>query len=312
MKTRLVALAGLLALASLAGCDTTIETPDSLQGAYTLWGALNPTTDVQALRVVAVTNTLQVRSAAALPITIGSVDLGTGVETAWRDSLVTYRDGSVGHVYLAAFRPAHGSRHRIVLRRDAGGEITTATTVPPRVVPAVGPTTSFAGVRTPVSWPGAPQLGRLRVTYFYQTYTVDVAPQLTARTAPAQCEEGSVSFGLAGSPGPVEGGWVTDVNFETAFSIITDALPRPPPDTQRRLGLQKVRVQAEVLSEDWRPPGGVFDFEALAASEVFDNVEGGFGFVGAGYPAEVTFFPVPREIGGANFFDTAALCARPG
>ncbi|HEX8298797.1 MAG TPA: hypothetical protein VF594_06510, partial [Rubricoccaceae bacterium] len=87
--------------APLAGCDDAIESPGSLQGTYTLWGALNPQADVQSVRVVPVRDTISLGSAAPLPVTVASVDLETGAETAWRDSVVTFRDGTVGHIFNA-------------------------------------------------------------------------------------------------------------------------------------------------------------------------------------------------------------------
>ena len=315
---RLALFAGLVALAPLAGCDNTIETPDSLRGTYTLWGALDPTTDIQAVRVVAVADTLQVRSAAALPITVASVDLATGAETAWRDSVVTFRDGSVGHVYYAAFRPAYESRYRVVLRRDAGGEVSATATVPPLVVPAVQPTDfSLGGTRAPVFWAGASQLGRIRVTYYVQKYNVLVAGAYEYDRP--LCELDTLSLGLVASPGRVAGGWITAIDLARAQRILDDRFREAPPEeynvplggpTTRRfeIGLDKITLSAEVLSEEWRPPGDVFDFEVLAAPEAFGNVEGGFGFVGAGYRSELTFLPVSQDLTRAGFFSVGSLC----
>ena len=147
------------------GCDASIDTPPSLRGTYTLWGTLDPTSDTQAVRVVAVTDMLLAQSLAQLPVTVASTDLATGEETVWRDSLVPFRNGSVGHIYAARVRPGFGGRYRVAVRRDGdGGEVSATMTLPPLVVPVVQPVNLTDGTKVTVFWPGAAQLNRVRVT----------------------------------------------------------------------------------------------------------------------------------------------------
>lgn len=44
-------------------------------------------------------------------------------------------------------------------------------------------------------------------------------------------------------------------------------------------------------SASWNPPGGVFDYELLAQPGTMSNVNNGFGFVGAGVEASITWVP---------------------
>ena len=254
---RIQALAVLLVL---AGCDNAIETPSSLN-TYTLWGALDPTSDVQSVRVIRVADTLVARTAAPLPVTVASVDLSTGTETPWRDSVVTFRDQSIGHVYHAAFRPDYGGRYRIIVRRDAGSDVTAETTVPPAVTPMILPTDINLGVRAPILWSGAPQLSRLNVTYFVQKYDRGNRPGI--EPAQAVCVLDTISFRLDPDPGQVGSDWRTHVDYVRSRQILEDALegllplsaPLPPGETRPphyRIGLRKVRVSANVLTE--RPP----------------------------------------------------------
>ena len=289
----------LVAVGVLAGCDTAIDAPPSLSGTYTLWGALDPTVDVQAVRVVAVADTLLPTSPRPLPITLASVDLATGAETPWRDSVVTFRNGSVGHVYSARFRPDYEGRYRIVLRRDADGVETSASlTVPPVVVPVVQPANLTAGVRIPIVWAGAPQLNRVRISYVIQD--------------PRTCMRELITVGISESSGtsePTDGGWTVVLNLSRVVSVLQllttfpDQNDLPPP-----IGLREVTVRGEVAGPEWRPPGGVFDFEAFASPEVFDNVDGGFGFVGGAYRSAVTFQPEYRDLSRTAFVDTATSC----
>ena len=280
------ALLCLAAGLGLAGCDDQIDTPDSLQGTYTLWGALDPTADVQSVRVVPVSDTIGRGNAAPLPVTVASVDLGTGAETSWRDSVVTFRDGSVGHIYRAALRPAYGSRHRFVVRRDGGREVSAVVAVPPSVEAVRQTPRIQGGLQYPVLWPGAPQLNRVRVTYTVQTLG---------------CETEDVTRELVGTSGPVEFGWQTVVDVAAEASAIQTVLGG-------RRGLVRVTVSGEVASEDWRPPGGVFDFDVLADPTALGNVSGGFGFVGSAYDASVSFVPTQNELSTTNFANTRGGC----
>ena len=279
----------------LAGCDTAIERPPSLSGQYTLWGALDPTQDVQSVRVVAVADTLVPQSASPLPVSVVSVDLATGTETAWRDTVVTFRNGSVGHIYRARFRPAFGSAHRVVVRRASdGGEVSATATVPPLARPLVRPVSLGAeGVRVAVLWPEAPQLNRVRVTYLVQ--------DRSCATFALPLRLGASS----GTSGPSGDGSEVLLNLTRAAQVLRALLTA---DVPVQIGLRAVTVEAEVASLDWRPPGNVFDFEALAAPGVFGNVVGGFGFVGGAYPAAFTFRPDPRDLARTTFIDTVSLC----
>ena len=277
-----------LAFALLAGCDNTIESPESLRGTYTLYGALNPTADTQAVRIVPVRDTIGLDEDVALPITVVSVDLMTGAETPWRDSLVAFSNGTRGHVYSALFRPAYGSRHQIVVRRDEGGELSALVAVPPRIEPLRRPVQTSGGLRYPILMPDAPQLNRVTVTY-----------DLVGRGGSAQ-----ITRPAFGTVGPVEFGWqiLLDVTGD-ATAIQVDAGGRPGD-----FSLEQFTIRGEVASEDWRPPGGVFDPDVLADPEALTNVRGGFGFVGAAYPFEITIRPTPCELSRTNFSHAGGVC----
>ena len=283
MTVRLSLLVALIAGGALAGCDNTIEAPPSL-GTYTLWGALDPTAAVQSLRVVPVKDTIGAGSTAPLPVTVVSVDLATGAETAWRDSVVTFPGrGGVAHIYRAAFRPAYGSRHRVVVRREDGSEVSALVAVPPTVELIVQPARRPAGkVTLPVLWPGAPQVNRVSVTYLVQDRS---------------CGTRMVTRPLFGTSGPVEFGWQTALDLSTEAEGVIRQLGLD-------VGLRQITVRGEVASEDWRPPGGVFDFDVLAEPTALSNVRGGYGFVGAAYPAEVSFRPAPSDLAATSFIET--------
>jgi hypothetical protein len=73
-------------------------------------------------------------------------------------------------------------------------------------------------------------------------------------------------------------------------------------------------LSAEVASEDWRPPGGVFDPEVLIEPGTFSNVDRGFGFVGGAYRTGATWTPEAAALARAGFQVSGfgGQCAGPG
>lgn len=271
----------LLAAALFSGCEEDVFRPPPLEATYTLWGAFDPTADRQAVRVVPITDTIGVGSPAPLPVAVTSVDLVTGAETSWRDSVVTYSNGSYGHIFLADVRPAYGSRHVFRVVDDGGTETSALVAVPPLIEPIRQTPILGAGVRYPILWVDAPRLNRVRVRYQIED---------------EDCETYSVERELAPSAAvPVEFGWQVVLPLhEEARDIIFRAEGRP-------LSVREITVSVEVASEDWRPPGGVFDPEVLIEPGTLSNVTNGFGFVGASYAQSVSWRPTPDELDRTDF-----------
>ncbi len=281
--SRLSLLVAFVAVA-LAGCEEGVIDPPDIEAAYTLWGAFDPTGDVQAVRVVPITDTVGLGSAAPLPVTVTSVDLETGAEQAWRDSVVTYANGSIGHVYLSDFRPAYGSRH-VFRVADADGETSALVSVPPLIEPIRQEPIVGAGIEYPVLWIDAPRLNRVRAEFLVEDN--DCAPYTSSR---------ELELSLVR---PVEFGWRVVLPFDdVARELLAESLEATPPGNteQRALSVRRVRLIVEVASEDWRPPGGVFDPEVLIEPGTLSNVTRGFGFVGAAYEQTIEWTPTPDEL----------------
>jgi len=274
MRRRALAPLALAALALLAGCDDEVPVPEDIAAYFTLWGALDPTTDQQAIRVVPIVPVSSEGGPGASPdveATVTSTDLQTGETVTWRDSVVTFSNGTTGHVFVAGFRPAYDRFYRVEVVRDDGATTTATLQTPPSVQPARQPTQYPLGdVLMAVYWPGAPQLNDIEVVYTLED---------------GDCEVFDYVVPFAGDAEPFEFGWVTTIHL--------------PAESQRVLGLlgnrphavRRMEVRAEVASEDWRPPGGVFDPEVLVEPGTFTNVERGFGLVGGAYPAELSWEP---------------------
>ena len=274
-------LAVLLLLApALAGCEEDIASPDDLRAYYTLWGALDPESGRQAIRIVPITDTVGLGTAAPLPVTVTSVDLATGAETAWRDSVVTYFDESIGHVFLAEARPAYGSDHVIRVVDETGVETSALVKIPPLIEPIRQTPLLEGGVTYPLLWVDAPRLNRVRATYVLEDES---------------CQTFQVTRDLDESMAyPVEFGWAVELPLhEEARRLIQQ--------TGQNLSLYDVTVSVEVASEDWRPPGGTFDPEILVEPGTLSNVTNGFGFVGAAYEQSVRWRPLAAELNRTDF-----------
>ncbi|HEX8299190.1 MAG TPA: hypothetical protein VF594_08530, partial [Rubricoccaceae bacterium] len=138
-------------------------------------------------------------------------------------------------------------------------------------------------------FPDAPQLNRVRATY-----------EVVGRSGtPVQ-----ITRLIAGTVGPVEFGWQILLDVALDDEAVQSQADGRPGD----IALRKIVITGEVASEDWRPPGGIFDVDVLADPQSLSNVRGGFGFVGAAYPFEIVISPTPCEITRTSFSSSGAVC----
>jgi hypothetical protein len=266
----------LLPLLALAACSEEVDPTGGADRPFSLYGYLDPTTDRQALRVVSIAPLLTSDTSAAVPASVTSTERETGRAVEWRDSVVTYWDGSVGHVYVASYRPTPGATVdvRVVESGEAPREATVTVGIPP-----VRPSR--------VSRVARDVFGTYRVQ-------VDDVPNLQGGTLRVH-----VSGYGSGGPGqfdvpvealaPVEtepGAWTVSIPFVSAVRA----------ELERRgavgtLRLTEVEFVAFVTNEAWGAPASRLPDDVLAEPGTFSNVDGGFGFVGAGYEAPVRWTP---------------------
>ena len=280
--TRLRLLALALVALTAAGCEEDVDPTLGVDATFTLYGRLDPTADQQAVRVVPITETIDAPTD-VVGATVTSTDLETGAVEAWRDSVVTYPDGSTGHVYVADFTPRPGSRVRLEAARPDGEAAAVEVTIPPIIRPEVAAPRAAPGeVVFPIRFDGAPRViaGQL---------------QIVVRGAPGAGGEAR-TFGVPIEARPVEVApdrWVVDVPFASAvreFLVLREFL-----------GVRLVAADyvAFVVDETWDPPSD--DPAALAEPGVFSNVTGGLGFVGAGYRATARWIPSATVQAAAGF-----------
>ena len=287
----------LLAALVLVGCEEEIAAPPGLQAYYTLWGAFDPLAEQQAIRVIPITDTVGLGSATPLPITVTSVDIVSGVETPWRDSVVTFANQSVGHIYVADLQPAFGSRHVFRVVSAEGTETSALVSVPPLIEPIRQTPITGVGVAYPYLWIDAPRLNNVRATYLIETQ--ECIPGTVERPPPLSMAQ------------PVEFGWQTTLRLsEEDSEIITQY--QVLNEYEGPLALKEITLTAEVASEDWRPPGGTFDPEILVEPGTLSNVTNGFGFIGAAYTVSVSWRPTPDELNRTSFRQPGFGCGAGG
>ena len=270
---RALALAGPLALAALAlsGCEEAVNPFVNTDRYYTVFGYLNTDRDTQYVRVIPLRLTIDADPGPVRAV-VTTTDETTGETIVWRDSVISFFDGTEGHVFRAAFRPQHGHVYRLLVRRDDGMETVARTAVPLR---------RQAVVAAPVADPFLPRSVEQDVTW----------PRLD--TEPLRTQ---VWFRLGD---PARPGFfrdlVLDGLYEDANSGTTTAdgrrfrirLARDADSLRRRYAivdapaLYAVGMKVAVPDAQWRAPGGVFDPDILIEPSVFTNVEGGFGFFGS-------------------------------
>ena len=273
---RAVSIAFLVVLlVPVLGCESTVEPVTGTDEAFTLYGFFNPLADTQAVRVFPVEERLVRTQPTPIDAALASTDLTDGSAAVWRDSLVLYQSNlfpdTYGHVFYASFRAAYEHTYRLTATRSDGATSAVEVTVPPRVEPELLPfdVQTFA-IRMPVRWAGAPMLNAVEVVYqliiddVEVNYVVPYGPEMWTRTADA-------------------------IVVKVEFADDAQTIRR---ETRGgRFVLLAIEQRALVTNREWDPPGGVYDPEVLVQPGVFSNVEDGFGFVGAGYSAAITWLP---------------------
>ena len=269
-------LAALLALLAVgAGCEDSVDPTLGTDQAFSVYGHLDPTADRQALRVVPIGATIGADTSRTINAEVTSVEPSTGRTVTWRDSVVVYDDGSVGHVFVADYTPAPGAVE-VTVRASDGGGARVSVPVPALAQPEVPtPETTGATVSYAIGLE-APRVLDTELVY----YVTGVAPAPDDTVAVAY--DPADGFSDAGG-----GRWALGLDFlrtSRAF-LASGSVPGGRP------ALIEVAVRAFVANEAWAVPAGGFDLDRIAEPGTFSNVAGGFGFVGAGYWTEARWTP---------------------
>jgi len=298
---RKTALLSCLLALLLPGCDDSFNPFVGEERPFTLWGYLDAGADLQQVRVFSIESRPGTDRAGPIDAVVTSTDLQTGEQRRWTDTEVVYADSSVGHIFRAAFRAEHGHRYRLEVMRSDGATSRVEVTVPPAVEVAIDTDTERTLI--PLRILGAPpQLVGVEVVY--DTWTVPAANPWPPGTPAGPNHHFPVAVSYTDKLSPMEGGWQTEIDMVADFPVIEDAFARNCLATEV-ITLRNVELRLLVASEEWEPPGGVFDPEVLSQPGAFSNVENGFGFFGGGFSVRERWVPPLGTLRTVGFSFTA-------
>ena len=284
-----------LVLVLLAGCEEEVTAVLGTEEPFTLYGVLMPEAERQYVRVFPVEDRLEVARPEPLDAHFTSTDLETGEVRVWRDSLLQEEDGHYTHVFWSPFQAAYGHSYRLEVVRSDGAGARVKVPVPPRVEllpqePIVDWRDDhplWIPVTLPIQASGAPFLREIEVQYLCEF-------------SPGRSERFVISYDHAKRQ--IDGEWVVPINLHFDKRTI-QAIARSGGFLNWEHGIVLLRMTLTmiVVNEGWDPPGGRFDAEVLAQPGVLQNVENGFGFVGAGYHLHKSWLPAAETIEAAGF-----------
>lgn len=250
------------------GVDPVLETSET----YSLYGFFDPSADRQAVRVYSIDGVLENSTVGPMDAVVRSINRSTGEEVTWSDSVITFPDRSVGHVYHAPFRAEFDTPYTLRATRSDGRTTEVDVRTPPdgdTLIEQVSSTRSQVIVE--LTWSNVPRIIKTEVSYFVRVPFPDGSDTTTVRV---DIDSGRTQENSNGT-------WSVFILPSADIGVVFSALQVQPGVTP--VFLDKIEARAFVTSDDWESPVGVFDPELLVQPGTFSNVTGGFGFVGGGY-----------------------------
>ncbi|GAB5517965.1 MAG: DUF4249 family protein [Rhodothermales bacterium] len=300
---RLVLLAGVIPLI-LGGCDTEVNPILGEGRPFSLYGYLNPTSPVQAVRVFPVASTLEEVIQDKLDAVVVSENLTTGERITWTDSLTTLPSGERRHVFYAPFSAEYEHTYRLTVTRSDGAQSSATVQVPPLITfSMVPPAVRQFELNVPLQLSTAPAFA-LSAYAEYKASTIPLATECS--TPPPILHNVRVPYDVAESR---QNAWRFLVKLEEDFKEVEHLFEINNILPDDRIFLHRIRFVVNVTNAEWEPPEGEFDLDTLAEPGVFSNVENGFGFLGAGYPAEVSWRPETALLETIGYYESRPLGA---
>lgn len=272
------------------GCDETFSPFVEEDRYFTLFGYLDTAVDRQMVRVVPLRKTFGDLGTEDLDVEVRTTEIGSGHVTVWRDSVITFEDGSIGHVFIGDFQPLPGWSYHLEVERPDGKTSSARTTVPlPTNVDVEEVFTGGEVATQHIVWEDIP-IKPFRVEVWYRFLTSPARP----------FDHGVLTYDNAdlrvGRP-------LEDDRWEISVTLTEDredALKEAGLPSDAEPFLLGIGMRLTMSDDEWRPVDGVFDRNVLVQPGTFSNVENGFGFFGSvnHYTIEWTIpDPVVRMIG---------------
>ncbi|MDA1028063.1 MAG: hypothetical protein O3B41_03300 [Bacteroidetes bacterium] len=273
-----------------SGCEESVSPILGTEEAFSFYGYFNPRADTQAVRVYSIDGILNPEGHQKLNAIVTSRNKRTGETIVWRDSTVVFRNETIGHVFYALFRPEHNTEYSFQAE-GTDGRISLADLKMPAdgATDLVSIVSTRSNVLVELKWNGVPRILQTAVTYKVRVPFPDGTDTTTVRVrilSGRLQELGSESWKVVIIPSSDIGAIYTRLGLRPGISPIL---------------LDDIEVSAFVVSADWVSPTGAFDSELLVQPGVFDNVTGGFGFIGSGYTDRFVFELTDKQKQDAGF-----------
>lgn len=254
----------------ISACETGVDPFIDEDRFFSIYGSLDTKLEEQFIRVIPVRRDFDSDNT-SIDASLKSTDLTSGEERIWRDSVVTLNDGSIGHIFVSTFRVRPGHSYKIEVS-DSNGNTTSATTTMPSFIEAEvrepNLTSDYDSVfptgSQDIIWRGLTR-EPFGIELWYRYKTLEDQPFADVM----------IPISTANYQGGDNGDWWVHLNYNLLNGDLSDLVANLG---QRLVGMGMTVV---LLSEDWVPPGGVFDPEILVQPGTFSNVENGYGFIGA-------------------------------
>jgi hypothetical protein len=254
------------------GCEESVNPFVEEDRYFTVFGYLDTAAEEQFVRVIPLRTDFADLGNTTIDASVTTFEVETGQTVVWQDSLITYNDGSVGHVFHASFRPVPGWTYDLTISRSDGVQSSASTTIP--LITGVeldDPTISTAAVFQKVRWSNI-DFRPFRVEVWYRF--LNSSPSLPFLNAVLPYGNVDDKYGQV-----VQGN-----KWEVLVRLTNDK-----EDVTKELGLSdssapflmSVGMRLTMTDDSWRPPDGVFDREVLVQPGTFSNVNNGFGFFGS-------------------------------
>lgn len=279
-----VMIALLLGLCAAAtGCEDAVRPSLGIDRPFTMWGLLDPTAGIQAVRVFEIEETIQVIQPEAIDAEVRTMDLETGEEVVWQDSVVNIRDRGFRHIFWADLEVVHNRRYRMTARRSDGAVSTAEVTVPPPVELEVLPpdTNAVSQILLPLFLHGDPP-SLVRIEVWYESIAINSTGTLTIQRP--------VTLPYTGEPRRGPDGTTFLIDLREDLQRIRRVYAENNISAEK-IELRSMELRVHIGNAEWTSPIGAFDPEFLVEPGVLSNVENGFGFLAAGYVEIINWRP---------------------
>ncbi len=261
-----------------SGCDETVNPILGSDETFSFYGFFNPREDTQAIRVYSIDGILKPETSQKLDAIVTSKNKKTGETVLWRDSTIVFKNQTVGHVFYALFRPEHGGEYTFEALRSDGKRAYLDLIVPnDGDAELVSILSTRSSVIAELHWKNVPRVLQAIATYSVRIPFPDRSDTTTIRVRIPSGQAQQTS----------SGDWKVTILPSTDIGTIFSTLVLQPGTSP--ILLNEIEVSVFVVSDNWVPPTGAFDADLLVQPGTFDNVEGGFGFIGSGYFDNYTF-----------------------